>query len=232
VRLLAYFDEASAPCGNCDVCLDPPQVWDGTVAAQKALSCVYRTGQRFGAAHLIDVLLGKETERVLQWGHGKLSTFGIGKELDEKVWRTVFRQLIAQGLLAVDHASYGSLKLAEASRAVLTGGQAVHLRQVQAGKAAAKRSAAPGVGHRVGHGVGHAAGLDPAAARLWERLREWRAGIAKQHGVPAYVVFHDATLAELARVRPHSEAALGQISGVGQRKLERYGTALLDLLRN
>ena len=197
VRLLAYFDEASAPCGNCDVCLDPPQVWDGTVAAQKALSCVYRTGQRFGAAHLIDVLLGKETERVLQWGHGALSTFGIGKELDEKVWRTVFRQLIAQGLLAVDHASYGSLKLAEASRAVLTGGQAVHLRQVQAGKpkAAAKRPAAQGAGH----GVGHAAGLDPAAARLWERLREWRAAIAKEHGVPAYVVFHDATLAELAR---------------------------------
>jgi len=226
VRLLAYFDEASAPCGNCDVCLEPPQVWDGTVAAQKALSCVYRTGQRFGAAHLIDVLLGKETERVLQWGHGALSTFGIGKELDEKVWRTVFRQLIAQGLLAVDHASYGSLKLAEASRAVLTGGQAVHLRQVQAGKpkAAAKRSAAPG--------VGHAAGLDPAAARLWERLREWRAAIAKEHGVPAYVVFHDATLAELARARPQSEAALGQISGVGQRKLERYGAALLELLRN
>ena len=228
VRLLAYFDEASAPCGNCDVCLEPPQVWDGTVAAQKALSCVYRTGQRFGAAHLIDVLLGKETERVLQWGHGALSTFGIGKELDEKVWRTVFRQLIAQGLLAVDHASYGSLKLAEASRAVLTGGQAVHLRQAQAGKpkAAAKRSAAQGAGH----GVGHAAGLAPAAARLWERLREWRAAIAKEHGVPAYVVFHDATLAELARVRPQSEAALGQISGVGARKLERYGSALLDLL--
>jgi len=226
VRLLAYFDEAAAPCGNCDVCLEPPQVWDGTVAAQKALSCVYRTGQRFGAAHLIDVLLGKETERVLQWGHGGLSTFGIGKELDDKVWRTVFRQLIAQGLLAVDHASYGSLKLAEASRAVLAGAQAVHLRQVQAGKpkAAAKRSAAQGAGPR--------AGLDPATARLWERLREWRAAIAREHGVPAYVVFHDATLAELARARPLTAAALGQISGVGTRKLERYGAALLELLRN
>ena len=226
VRLLAYFDEAAAPCGNCDVCLEPPQVWDGTVAAQKALSCVYRTGQRFGAAHLIDVLLGKETERVLQWGHGGLSTFGIGKELDDKVWRTVFRQLIAQGLLAVDHASYGSLKLAEASRAVLKGGQPVHLRQAQAGKpkAAAKRSAAQGAGPR--------AGLDPATARLWERLREWRAAIAREHGVPAYVVFHDATLAELARARPLTAAALGQISGVGTRKLERYGAALLELLRN
>ena len=226
VRLLSYFDEASAPCGNCDVCLTPPQVWDGTVAAQKALSCVYRTGQRFGAVHLIDVLLGKETERVLQWGHRELSTFGIGKELDEKVWRTVFRQLVAQGLLAVDHAGHGSLLLTEASRAVLTGGQAVHLRQAQAGKpkAAAKR---PGR-----FSTGLAAALDPAAEGLWQRLREWRAGVAKEHGVPTYVVFHDATLAELARSRPQSEAALAQISGVGARKLERYGAALLELLGN
>ena len=222
VRLLSYFDEASAPCGNCDVCIEPPQVWDGTLAAQKALSCVYRTGQRFGAAHLIDVLLGKETERVMQWGHRELSTFGIGTELEEKVWRSVFRQLIAQGLLDVDHASYGSLKLAEASRAVLTGGQTVHLRQLQLGKAktAAKRSATASTG------------LEAEAARLWERLRAWRAGIAKEHGVPAYVVFHDATLAELARARPQSEAELGQISGVGQRKLERYGADLLELLRD
>ena len=134
--------------------------------------------------------------------------------------------LIAQGLLTVDHAGHGSLKLAEASRAVLAGAQAVHLRQVQAGKpkAAAKRSAAQGAGPR--------AGLDPATARLWERLREWRAAIAREHGVPAYVVFHDATLAELARARPLTAAALGQISGVGTRKLERYGAALLELLRN
>jgi len=222
VRLLAYFDEASAPCGNCDVCLEPPRVSDGTVTAQKALSCVYRTGQRFGAVHLIDVLLGKETERVLQWGHGALSTFGIGRELDEKVWRAVFRQLVAQGLLDVDHAGHGSLRLTDASRAVLTGGQAVHLRQVQAGKpkAAAKRVAAAAVG------------FEPIAGRLWKRLREWRAGIAKQLGVPSYVVFHDATLAELARERPQSEAALARISGVGARKLERYGAALLELLRD
>jgi len=223
VRLLAYFDEASAPCGNCDVCLEPPQVWDGTVAAQKALSCVYRTGQRFGAVHLIDVLLGKETERVQQWGHQSLSTFGIGKELDEKVWRTVFRQLVAQGLLDVDHAGHGSLMLSAASREVLKGGQTVHLRQAQA-KAGAKRAAA--------RGAAREAGLDPAAERWWLRLREWRAAIAKEHGVPAYVVFHDATLAELARSRPTTEAALGQISGVGTRKLERYGAALLDLLRD
>ena len=226
VRLLAYFDEVSAPCGNCDVCLEPPQVWDGTVAAQKALSCVYRTGQRFGAAHLIDVLLGKESERVQQWGHRELSTFGVGTELEEKVWRAVFRQLIAQGLLEVDHSSYGSLKLAESSRAVLTGGQAVQMRQVQVGKAkaAAKRPTT--------QGARQAAGLDADAARLWERLRAWRAAIAKEHGVPAYVVFHDATLAELARLRPNDEAGLAQISGVGQRKLERYGAALLELLRD
>jgi ATP-dependent DNA helicase RecQ len=192
------------------------------VAAQKALSCVYRTGQRFGAAHLIDVLMGKETERVQQWGHRELSTFGVGTELDEKVWRAVFRQLIAQGLLEVDHSSYGSLKLAEASRAVLTGGQTVHLRQVQVGKAktAAKRSATA------------TAGLDPDASRLWERLRAWRAAVAKEHGVPAYVVFHDATLAELARSRPQDQAGLAQISGVGQRKLERYGASLLELLQD
>jgi ATP-dependent DNA helicase RecQ len=225
VRLLDYFGEAAVPCGNCDVCLEPPQVWDGTVAAQKALSCVYRTGQRFGAAHLIDVLLGKETERVHQWGHGNLSTFGIGRELDEKVWRTVFRQLIAQGLLAVDHASYGSLKLVPASRAVLTGGKTVHLRQMQAAKpkAAAKRASATAEGHR--------AALGPAATPLFERLRTWRAAVAKEDGVPAYVVFHDATLVELARVRPQSAAALSQISGVGTRKLERFGAALLELLR-
>ena len=203
------------------MCLEPPQVWDGTVAAQKALSCVYRTGQRFGAAHLIDVLMGKETERVQQWGHGELPTFGVGQDLDEKVWRAVFRQLVAQGLLDVDHAGYGSLRLAGASREVLTGGQAVHLRQVQASKprAAAKRAAAT-------------AGFDPVNARLWERLRAWRAGIAKELGVPAYVVFHDATLAELARVRPQDEAELGQISGVGARKLARYGAALLELLQD
>jgi ATP-dependent DNA helicase RecQ len=221
VRLLAYFDEAAAPCGNCDVCLAPPQVWDGTVAAQKALSCVYRTGQRFGAVHLIDVLLGKETERVLHWNHQNLSTFGIGRELDEKAWRAVFRQLVAQGLLAVDHAGHGSLLLAEASRAVLAGAQAVPLRRLQAGKpkAAAKRPAAG------------AAGLDADAEALWQRLRAWRAGVAREHGVPAYVVFHDATLAELARARPQSEEALGQVSGVGARKLERYGSDLLALLR-
>ena len=155
-------------------------------------------------------------------GGRRLGRVGRGRELDEKVWRTVFRQLVAQGLLAVDHAGHGSLLLTEASRAVLSGGQTVHLRQAQAGRAksGSKRASAA------------AAGLGAAEERLWQRLREWRAGVAKEHGVPAYVVFHDATLAELARARPQNEAALGQISGVGARKLEHYGAALLALLRN
>ena len=170
------------------------------------------------------MLLGKETERIQQWGHAALSTYGIGKELDEKVWRTVFRQLVAQGLLAVDHAGHGALKLTEASRAVLTGGETVELRQAQAGK--------PKTGSKRSTATATAAGLDAEAERLWQRLRQWRAGIAREHGVPAYVVFHDATLAELARSRPLTEVALGQISGIGARKLERYGAALLQLLRD
>ena len=222
VRLLAYFGESSSPCGNCDTCLDPPEVWDGTVAAQKALSCAFRTGQRFGAGHLIDVLLGNETDRVVQWGHRDLSTFGIGKELEKKRWQAVFRQLVAQGLLEVDHSRYGALKLTQASRAVLTGGQSINFRKEQEmrrQRIAKKGSAAS------------ATGLDGEDRELWERLRAWRAAIAREHGVPAYVVFHDATLAELARERPASEAALGRISGVGARKLERYGADLLRLLR-
>jgi ATP-dependent DNA helicase RecQ len=221
VRLLAYFGEASAPCGNCDTCLEPPQVWDGTVAAQKALSCAFRCGQRFGAGHLIDVLLGNETDRVVQWGHRELSTFGIGKELDKKQWQAVYRQLVAQGMLAVDHAGYGALKLTQASREVLSGGLTVHLRQAQP----TRRVRGTSKGARV------ATALDEAARERWERLRNWRAAIAREHGVPAYVVFHDATLAELARECPATTDALGRISGVGARKLERYGADLLALLR-
>jgi len=221
VRLLAYFGEASTPCGNCDTCLEPPVVWDGTVAARKALSCAFRCGQRFGAGHLIDVLLGNVTDRVVQWGHSAVSTFGIGKELDKKQWQAVYRQLVAQGVLAVDHAGYGALKLTALSRAVLTGGEPVHLRQLQE-----KRRV-----RSMAKGSGAAAQLDASAQERWERLRNWRAAIAKEHGVPAYVVFHDATLTELARVCPSTTDALSRISGVGARKLERYGADLLALLR-
>ncbi len=229
VRLLDYFGEASEPCGNCDTCLEPPVSFDGTVAAQKALSCVIRTGQRFGAAHVIDVLRGKTTDKVTQWGHASLSTFGIGADEDEKAWRAVFRQLVAQGLLSVDHDSFGALKPTEASRAVLKGEQRVSLRR------AAEKKARRGRGPErswSGSGAGPGAVEADATARaLWEQLRAWRAAMAKESAVPAYVVFHDATLAEIARLRPQSDQELGQIAGVGARKLERYGPALLALLR-
>ncbi len=220
VRLLAYFGEASDPCGNCDTCLEPAQVWEGTVAAQKALSCAYRCGQRFGAGHLIDVLLGNETDRVVQWGHRNLSTFGIGTEHDKKQWQAIYRQLIAQGLLAVDHAAYGALKLTAASREVLNGGQTVQFRQSQ--NSTRVRAKAKGTAATIT--------LDEASRQRWERLRSWRATTAKEHGVPAYIVFTDATLVELARECPTDNAALSRISGVGAHKLERYGVELLALL--
>src|SRR5687768_5809388 len=225
VRLLDYFGEASTSnaCGNCDVCLNPPQVWDGTVAAQKALSCVFRTDQRFGAGHLIDVLRGNETGRVTQWGHDKVSTFGIGKELDEKTWRAVFRQLAALGLLAADVEGHGSLHLTAASRTVLNGSQAVPLRlQPERKKTAARTRSVREDG---------SAPLDPAAQALWARLRAWRTEVAKQHGIPAYVVFHDATLAELVRLRTQTESGLSQIPGIDGRKLESYGEEMLEILR-
>ena len=224
VRLLNYFGEHSEPCGNCDVCIDPPQVWDGTEAARKALSCAFRTGQRFGAGHLVDVLLGHDNDKVQQWEHDKLSVFGIGKDLDEKTWRAVFRQLIAHGFLMTDHDSYGSLKLTEASRAVLKGEQPVVFRTVAEGKR--------GSGSRkAGAKPSAAGGLEGRANARWERLRAWRAAVAKEHGIPAYVVFHDATLAEIARAQPANEEELGMISGVGVRKLKRYGEELLEILQ-
>ncbi len=220
VRLLGYFGEASEPCGNCDVCLEPPEVWDGTVAAQKALSCVYRTGQRFGAVHVIDVLLGKENERIQKWDHDKLPTFGIGRDLDDRAWRAVFRQLVAQGLLVVDHDSYGALRLTEASRAVLKGESTVQMRKAVEGKRSSAKSGSSGAG----------AALSGEMRERWERLRAWRAGVAKEQGLPAYVIFHDATLAELARQCPQTGDELGRITGVGAKKRERYGSALLGLL--
>ena len=231
VRLLEYFGEASDPCGNCDTCLEPPVSFDGTVAAQKALSCVIRTGQRFGAAHVIDVLRGKTTDKVTQWGHASLSTFGIGADEDETAWRAVFRQLVAQGLLCVDHDSFGALKPTEASRAVLRGEQRVSFR-----RATAKAGPRERVASRKWSGSGSSPAadtmsLDAQGRGLWAQLREWRSSVAKDSGVPAYVVFHDATLAEIARERPQSIEALGRITGVGVRKLERYGAALLELIR-
>ncbi len=220
VRLLGYFGEASVPCGNCDTCLAPPQTWDATEAARKSLSAIYRTGQRFGAVHLIDVLRGKPGERVQQWEHDRLAVFGVGADLDETAWRGVFRQLVALGYARVDHAGYGALQLTDASRPVLRGEERVAMRRTTARKTG---------GARV-RGSPIAAGLDAAGASLFEALKAWRAAEARTQAVPAYVILHDRTLAEIARERPVAASALSTIAGIGARKLERYGAALLDLV--
>ena len=215
VALLGYFGEASEPCGNCDVCLDPPVLWDATEAAQKALSAVYRTGQRFGAGHVIDVLLGKATEKVEKFGHGALSVFGVGANLDDKRWRAVLRQLVVRGLLEVDHAAYGALKLAEAARPVLKGEEAVWLRPLEV--RAAKKKTRLAVDHN---------DEDP----LFLELRAWRRETANEKGVPAYVILHDAALREIAARRPATLAELGEIPGLGAKKLEAYGEAVLEVV--
>lgn len=236
VQLLAYFGQDAAPCGNCDTCLAPPQTWDGTVAAQKLLSTVVRLerdrGQHYGAGHLIDILLGKHTPRIDQLGHDSLSVFGIGSDLTDTQWRGVVRQLLAQGLLGVDSDGYGTLRLTEASPEVLRGERTVPLRQDTRPPARTAR------GSRRGTGAGSTDGARTAApvqladddAELFERLRAWRATAAKEQGVPAYVVFHDATLREIATVRPTDAGALGAISGIGAAKLDRYGPAVFAVV--
>ena len=223
LRMLSYFGEAVGTvtaCGNCDVCLNPPQVWDATIEVQKALSCAYRTGQNFGAGHLIDVLRGHLTERVKEWHHSTISTFGIGKDLQEKTWRAIFRQIVALGLLTTDSEGHGALHLTEASRVVLKGQQTVYLRlQTTPERLSDKRQA------------GDLALLDSAERYLWEQLRTWRAKTAKEHGVPAYVIFHDATLHELVRLCPKTEDELRQVTGIGVRKLDKYGDHLIEILR-
>jgi ATP-dependent DNA helicase RecQ len=220
--LLDYFAESSAPCGNCDTCLEPPHTWDATDAARKALSCIYRTEQRFGAVHLIDVLRGKATDRVSQWGHDKLSVFGIGSEVDEATWRSVFRQLVALGFASPDHQAYGALRLNAAARPVLKGEQSVEMRAVRVApgrkKGERRRSAeAPAI-----------AGVDEG---LLARLKAWRAAQAREQSVPAYVIFHDSTLAAIAALAPQNLIDLSGVAGIGAKKLDRYGPALLEVLR-
>ena len=220
VRLLAYFGEASFPCGNCDTCLDPPQTWDATEAAQKALSAIYRTGQRFGAVHLIDVLRGRMSERVLRWDHHRLGVFGIGNPVRDDEWRNVFRQLVAMGYAAVDHAAYGALKLTAAARPVLRGEQRVEMRrapETRRAKAGRNRSA------------GAPSELAPDATLL-ARLKDWRRAEAIRQALPAYVILNDATLGEIARRAPRELASLADISGIGQKRLERYGASLIELV--
>jgi ATP-dependent DNA helicase RecQ len=219
VRLLDYFGEPSQPCGNCDTCLAPPETWDATVAAQKALSAIYRTGQRFGAVHLIDVLRGKSGERTTRWGHDALSVFGIGAEVDEAEWRSVFRQLVALGLARVDHEAHGALKLTDASRGVLKGEQSVQMRRTVRrvrGRTARTPATSPGGA--------------PADAALLDRLKAWRREEARLQNVPAYVILHDSTLAEIAARKPGAIAALSGVSGIGAKKLERYGNAIVALV--
>ncbi len=222
--LLGYFGEADhPPCGNCDNCRTPVPSWDGTIAAQKALSAIYRTGQRFGAHHLVDVLLGAETERVRKLGHNRLKTFGVGTELDRRGWLSVYRQLVAQGVVLPDVAGHGGLSLASGAAEILRGSRSVRFRVEDRG-----RERRTGQTNRKSGTSG--AGLDPAARALWEALRAWRLEEARRQELPPYVIFHDSTLTEVARRRPASLAALAEIPGIGRSKLERYGGAVLAVV--
>ena len=234
VNLLGYFGQSAEPCGNCDTCLEPPESWDGTVAAQKMLSTVVRLDrerrQRFGAGHLIDILRGKRTERVGQWGHDQLSTWGIGDELSEQQWRGVVRQLLAQGFLAVNDDGYGTLAITPASADVLKGERQVQMRrEPERAPRAARSGGSAGSGGSGSGGRGRPE-LSGEDAELFEALRAWRAATAREQGVPAYVVFNDATLRGISAVRPADIDQLGEISGVGAAKLERYGRAVLDVV--
>jgi ATP-dependent DNA helicase RecQ len=229
-RLLAYFGETlkADNCGQCDNCIAPPRLRDGRIIAQKLLSCVYRTGQRFGAMHLIDVLVGRTTERVRQLGHDKLSVFAVGRELSEKQWRVVLRQLVALGHLRSDSEAFGAFKLTETARGVLRGETEVWLREeatdarIRAGRVKSRRGdPAPEPSGR--HGT-----LDP---ELRARLRAWRSDVARERGVPAYVVLHDSTLDGIAAAYPTTLDELRAIPGIGDKKLEHYGEKLLGLVR-
>ncbi|WP_442909310.1 DNA helicase RecQ [Ideonella sp. BN130291] len=235
VRLLSYFGEASHACGNCDNCLNPPQTWDATEAARKALSCIYRFRQHggngfapraFGVAHLLDVLRGKRTDKVAQYGHDRLSTFGVGADLSEAQWRGVLRQLVALGHLRAE-GEYNTLELTDSARAVLKGDVPIVLREAREPvKGSSRRS-----GRREGKVPAAAATLDAQAQERFAALKAWRAEVAREHNLPAYVVFHDATLAEMAREQPGSLEALSHVAGVGAKKLEAYGREILRVLQ-
>ena len=218
--LLEHFGDGLAEdCGNCDICLTPPQTWDGTEEAQKLLSCVYRTGQYFGAGHVIDVLRGKDTAKVQQRRHQNLSTFGIGADRSEVQWRSVLRQLLVQGHLHADAERYGALRLTAKSRPLLKGAERIRLRQDAAAKPPRKTTPKP------------AQDVAPENQGLWDKLRDLRRRLAEEAGVPPYVIFHDATLQEMVRLRPSSAEELLTLHGVGQTKLDRYGSAFLKALR-
>jgi ATP-dependent DNA helicase RecQ len=243
VRLLHYFGEASQPCGNCDNCLFPPTTWDATEAARKLLSCVYRFyehgGQRFGAGHLVDVLRGKETEKVLEYRHQLLSTFGIGKDLGEAEWRSLVRQLVALGHLHVE-GEFNTLTLAASARAVLRGEIRIAMRTLKARAPKKERSSksrtrtrsegTASADQRAARAARSHGQLDPTGEAAFEALKAWRFEVAKNHNLPAFVVFHDATLHEMAQSRPQTLTDLAQVTGVGKKKLEAYGQELLRIL--
>jgi ATP-dependent DNA helicase RecQ len=222
--LLGYFGEIEhPPCGNCDNCRMPVPSWDGTIATQKALSAIYRTGQRFGTRHIVDVLLGAETERILRLGHHRLKTFGVGTELDRRGWLSVLRQLVAQGFVIPDISGHGGLSLAPSANAVLRGNKTISFRI----DARTRERQNPRPDRKEG---GVAETLDPAARTLWEELRAWRLEEARRQQLPPYVIFHDSTLSEVARLRPNSLAALAGIPGIGRTKLDRYGSAVIAIV--
>lgn len=227
VRLLSYFGEDSAPCGNCDNCLRPPATWDGTEAARKMLSCIYRFWQhgqqRFGAGHLLDVLRGKQTDKVRQYGHEALSTYGVGADLSENQWRAVLRQLVALGHVVAE-GEFNTLALTASARAVLKGEVQLTLREAADAPRRSKTS-------RSGGKPAAAADLSGDALARFTALKAWRAGVAREHNLPAYIVFNDATLADMARVAPQTLGELATISGVGAKKLEAYGDQILAVLR-
>ncbi len=233
-RLLAYFGEDDAigtQCGNCDNCLVPPETFDATVAVQQLLSCIYRLkkerGQSFGALHVIAILRGdkgaKSAEKIAQWQHDTLSTFGIGAERSEAEWRAIVRQCIAFGLVDIDHETYGTLHLTQKSRAVLRSEEAVHLRRFVADTKRKKTA-------RGRKELDPTDGLDASGSALFDALRSWRLATSREHGVPAYVIFHDGTLKEIARARPTTVTALGEVSGVGEKKLEAYGRDIVEIV--
>ncbi|MCA8931371.1 MAG: HRDC domain-containing protein, partial [Rhodospirillaceae bacterium] len=218
--LLSYFGDHCEPCGNCDTCLAPPKLFDGTIAAQKALSCIYRTGERFGQAYVVDVLLGVQNERIAQFGHDRISTFGIGTEHDARLWGAILRQLIALSFVTVDLAGHGGLSIAPAGRDFLRTKPTLMLREprprrARQGKAA--RGAAPSA-------------VPEADQTLFQLLRQKRLELARVQNVPPYVIFHDKTLMELAAARPASRADMANVPGVGEAKLDRYGPAFLSVI--
>ncbi len=222
VRLLEYFGQPATACGNCDTCLTPPVSFDATVHVQKLLSAIYRVEQRFGAGHVLDVLRGIDTDKVQQWRHDQLTTFGIGAEYSEAEWRAILRQVIALGLVTVDHEAYSALKLTDTAKPVLRGAQKVQLRQYQK-PVKQKRATTKPKGYVESD-------LSSIEQSIFDKLRWWRVETARKHNVPAYVIFHDATMREIAKAKPGSLDDLRGVSGVGEKKLESYGEEIVALI--